>query len=327
MKSMVQNMWSYYFYDSPQEFFGDLDLVSPPLAGVDSMDVPELISLLWQDKVPAKMRRDLSVYFGLNDNALCGDIFNAFFKLHAVEMRTIHDVVWNRKRKLTKREIRKYSGWARLNDNADETAIRQDIIKRWKNSWFAQVISKLEENGFSVGTSSFTNFDICGNAFKDETGAYTVSADWLNDNIDIRISYHTVKVLVSRGSDDNGDYYSKNGDLLTDKWDVRYAPEDFERPLMEKAGFKLADNRFEGEYWFKYDTTEPGRAVKAIKALKRVSTTIERHFKAIYESVELTDEAQEIVKEDPKRSLKLAHKALKQNPHNKTAKKLIKKLK
>jgi len=327
MESMVKSVWSYYFYDSPQEFFEDLGLISPPLAGVDSEDVPELINLLRQDKVPAKMRRDLSDYFGLKEGSECGDIFNAFFKAHAVEMRTVHDVIWGRKRRLTKREMLKYSAWAQLNNCVDEITIRQDIINRWNKSWFTQVVTKLEMKGFNVGTSAFTNFDMWGNAFKEETGAFTVSSDWLNENIEIRISYLSVKVLVSRGSDENGDYYSKNGEQLTDKWAVRYAPEEFERPIMEEAGFTLSDNRFEGEYWFKYDTKDPNKAVAAIKALKKVSKTIEHHFNGIYKSVELCDEALDIIKENPKRSLVLAQKALILNPHNKAAKKLLRKLK
>jgi hypothetical protein len=326
MKSMVENTWGYYFYDSPQELAEDLKLVSLPLAGIDGKDVPELIDLLRQDKLPAQMRRNLGEHFGLGDNAECADIFNSFFQIHFFELRTIHDVVQNRKRKLTKREMAKYSCWAGLDKDAGEETVRKDILKRWKNSWFVQIIPKLEEEGFVVGISCFTNHDFFGVAFKDETGAFTVEADWLDDDMEVRLSYKTVRVLVSRGTDDNGNYYSMKGVLLDDKWAVRYAPEEFERPLMEGAGYKLSDNRFEGEYWFRFDTTSPAKAVRAIKALKRVRAKIKKHFDAIYKSVEFADEAEELKKESPRRALKIAERALELNPHNKAAKKMIKKL-
>ncbi len=327
MKNVVRKVWSYYFYDSPQEFIEDLGLVSPPLAGVDGNDVPELIDLLRQDEAPAKMRRVLGEHFGLGENATCGDIFDAFFEKHAFEMRTIHDSVRNKERKLTRKEIRKYSEWAGLDKDSDEATVRKDILSRWEKSWFAQIAKKLEEDGFIIGTSYFINHDFFGVAFKDETGAFTVDADWIDDNMEIWLSYKSVRVLVSRGCDEDGYYYSHNGDILSDKWAVMCAPEKFERPLMEEVGYKLADNCFDGEYWFRFDTTKPLEAVRAIRALKSVKTKINNHFDAIYKSIELADEAEGLIKESPKSALKLVRKALKLNSKNKIAKKVLKKLK
>jgi hypothetical protein len=274
-----------------------------------------------------KRRKALIKHFGLSSDATTEEILKAFFENHAIELRTVHDTVRCKKRKLTKKEMEKYAAWAELAGVPKERIVREDILKRWGQSWFTQIVPKLEEYGFNIWTSRLKYIDLFGTAFKEETGAFSIDADWLDEDMIVKLAYRSVLVLVSRSPNDDLVYYSKNGDMLVNKWDIRYALEEFERPLMEKAGYKLADNRCDWEYWFHFDTKSPARAVRAIKSLKRVHAKIKKHFNAIYESVELADKASNIMDKAPESALKLAEKALKLNPRNKEAKSLVKELK
>jgi hypothetical protein len=324
--SMIREVWSYYFYYSPHEFAEDLGLVSPPIAGVPGEEVPELVDLMLQYKMPAQILRRMAESFGLNDDADCDDILEAFFQNHAVELQTIHDTVHEKKRKLTRREIKKYAAWAGLDPKADEAAIRKDIIKRWEKSWFVRLIPELEKRGFELDTEFVTHTNFFGRVYKEQSGSFSVYADWMLPDMDVRISYRSIKVLVERCCDSLGNYYTEDGDLIEGKWDLRCAPEEFEKSLIEEAGFTHDENGYIGEYWFHYNTSDPREALRAINRLKPVCKQIRSHFKAVHRSAVLVRDAEEIMEKSPAKARKLAERALKMNPKNKDAKAIMRKV-
>lgn len=323
--SMIRDAWSYYLYYSPHDMFEDLGLVSPPIAGIPGEEVPELVDLLMQERMPVHLRRNMAAHFGLDPDTGCDDIIEAFFQKQAVELRTLHDAVRHRKRKLTRREIGKYAAWSGLAPDSDEAAVRQDIIRRWEKSWFAQLIPALEKSGFDIDHAFVTHSSFFGRVYKDESGAFSVNSGWLNPGVTVRITYRSVCVLVERCCDDRGYHYTKDGGLIEEKWDLRYAPEEFERPLMEQAGFVLDENGYEGEFWFYYRTPDPREAIRAINRLKPVCKRIRTHFNAVHRSAALAREAEDLLAESPNKARRLANKALALNPKNKTARKIARK--
>ncbi len=316
MKIRLRNIWGYYFYDTLIEFYEDLGLTCPSVSGVSDARIRKLMDLNNPNLFSEKDESAFKKYFGLKEESELEDIYGAFFKKHCFELRTIHDTVRGKKRKLTKKEIAKYAAWACLSGTPSEKTVRDDIMRRWRMSWFVKTIPMLKKEGYEINPSFLMNYDFFAVRDKDKTGDFEIYAKWTENNMTIVLSYKKVWVFITREYDDNGHHYSDNGEMLFDKWEIRGAPSGLESYLLTKKGYKLNENRFLGEYPFIYVAKTPDDALQAINSLKDVQNTIARYFKRFTNAHDLFRNAQKTVKTNPDKALEFALKATELNPNS-----------
>ncbi len=313
LKTSPLRFWSIMFYDETNQYLEDLGLRFPDIAGIPGDDVVRFLN----DYDSKEIRRILLRELGLHHRVSNSKLLKVIHERYVFEFRTIDTALRGMKRKITNGERRTYAMWAGLSDNQDEDTIRNDIIRRWKNTWFYKAVTALQDSGYHVDVMPITVFEFEHDPPSLQTHekyAFDVSSEWMGDSIEANIQYERFRVRVTRTEP-----FSDKGDVLWFKWDIRYAPGDFEQGLMEAAGFELVSNRFDDEFWFERAVPEPEILPGEFRKLKQIQRQIECHFKPFHRSEAICERAWRYLKKSPERALKETEDAIQLNPSNLSA--------